>query len=150
MNSYKKQKILFSVLSAFIFLIVLSLLIIMSTAEKGKNSVMSNEDFVKIGLKISFLPPDSEPSKAFFSMIDDEKISKKDYQKLENMINLYLSDQGIKNQKIDTSNMSELDKAKANLKAFDEVGYLIVPEEKIKDARNEMLKNIENLEKAVK
>lgn len=146
MDSYKKKRLFIGLSSFLIFLIALVMLFIISVNIRNSEGFVTDGEFVRLGLKISFLPPESEPSKAFFRLSEDNRLSKSGYDQVENLLSSYFYEMDIRHKKIDTSEMSELEKAKINLAAFNEIGYLIVPHERIDQTRNELIKNIKKLE----
>ena len=148
MESYKKQKITLGFSFTLLFLIVLFLLYVTSVNTRNLDNFITDEQFVELGLKISFLPPESKPSIEFFRLSKDDKLTKSDSQEIEKLIHSYLQEMNLNHKKIDTSKMTDLEKARANLAAFNEVGYLIVPPEKMNDVRDEMMKNIKRLEES--
>lgn len=108
----------------------------------------TDADIIVLSTKIALLPKNSQPSLAYGKLINKKHITKNEFYYVDKMVGDYLANlpKKEKSNQNNPKHISKLDHAKANLQAFDEIGYLIVPKEKIPEVRDEMLKTIHRLE----
>lgn len=147
MINHKKQKLFISIGFGVIFIFTIYLLFAVSPDKYSQDQFATDEQVLQLGLRISLLPPESEPSKIFFEVMKNDKLSLEEHKKIENLIDLYLRDMTKNKKNIDVKKMTKLEKAKANLDAFDEIGYLVVPKEKMSEVRSAMVENIKLIER---
>lgn len=151
-TTMKKKRVFINVLFLCVFAFML---LVFYSIYKARNPVViwaSDAEFISLGTKVSLIPNDSPPSIEYSKFKTDGRMSKNDFARIDKMFHEYLQQSVISKQaeikKIE--DMSPLEKAKDNLEAFDEFGYLVVPKEKIPEVRREMLSTIKRLEVAEK
>lgn len=146
--SKKNKRIMINLVFVFFFAFLLLVFYSIYQAKNPKVQMATDADTIVLSTKIALLPKNSQPSLAYEKLINKKYITKNEFNDVDKMVGDYLANLP-KKEKSNQNNpkqISKLDHAKANLQAFDEIGYLIVPKEKIPEVRDEMLKTIHRLE----
>lgn len=140
----KKNVKIINIVSLIIFGCMLYVFVHFYFIQK-QNEHDSNVEYIELETQLSLLPVDSPPNIAFTKYAQDQKITKEEYESVKLIYSNYMK--SFEWRKINKINMTPLEKAKDNLDAFNDVGYLIVPPDKIELVREEMKKKIKKLEK---
>lgn len=147
-TTVKKKRLLINGIFLCVFAFMLFVFYSIYKARNPAVDWASDAEFISLGTKVALIPKDSPPSVEYSKFNNDGRMSKNDFERIDKMFHAYLR-QSVISKKAEIKkieDMSPLEKAKDNLEAFDELGYLVVPKEKIPEVRHEMLSTIKRLE----
>ncbi|HGF9504080.1 TPA: hypothetical protein ACJEU7_001275 [Acinetobacter baumannii] len=148
-NLREKLLVIFSIVLSVV--IVVYLIFILGSKIKNifSNSEVSNSVPLEVlSYKMQLLPKNNELKDNFNRDLKNNAIDEAALKKYEVSLQKYLNEVAQANVEIkDSKDMTELELAIANLKAYDEIGYIVIPEQNRKRSREILVENINKLRK---
>ncbi|OIH12082.1 hypothetical protein A7M79_00930 [Acinetobacter baumannii] len=146
-----KEKLLVNFSIVLSVVIVVYLIFILGSKIKNifsDSEVNNSVPLEVLSYKMQFLPNNNELKDSFNRDLKNNAIDEVALKKYEVSLQKYLNEVAQANVEIkDSKDMTELELAIANLKAYDEIGYIVIPEKNRKRSREILVENINKLRK---
>lgn len=133
-------------ISTFTLLVIFILCVFYFGQKEGKTEVPAKDVFA-LAILMDKVPHTSKLYQHYTETIDSQngELTNVQYDHFKKAVSQIYESHGAESDKVNS--MSELDIAKDNLRAFDDVGYMVVPESKIPEVREKLVEKIKMLEK---